>query len=351
VLRRGWLRVGLALLIASGSAAGIYWSMRADRADGFAPAAELSVRRAVKSEVKGLFASLDLEGLEALAAKYRATRERTPSGIWKLTLFYSALHEVVADVNPADEEAWQALNENLRVWRGEQPESPTPIIASAIAFKRLAWNSRPSGLLQEASASSEDRFVVALNGALGFLESYREIASKDPHFYVVWAGLAAALGTDEARFLSRMEEGIAREPGYYQLYFAALDAFADESRPERLAKPIEAFANLAVERTRSKEGLGLYARLYWYASNAFWKERIFEVSKADWPRLRQGMEDVMARYPDDWNTSHFARLACLKGDLELTASLLARLPAKPLEKVWHSRQEFAHCAALARGGA
>jgi hypothetical protein len=285
--RRGWLRPGLLLLIAAGIAAGWGCHSWLGATGEFEPAAELAERRAIKAEIRGLFASLDLEGLEALAAKYRALKERTPSGVWKLALYYAAIHEAAVDVEPGDEDAWQALHENLSIWREKHPDSPTPIIASAIAFKRLAWNVRPSGLLQEASASPEERFAAVLHGALGFLESNREVASSDPHFYVVWASLAAALGTEEARFLSRIEEGIAREPGYYQLYFAALDAFADEEDPEELAKPIEAFANMAAERTAAEEGLGLYARLYWYATTAFWKERVFEVSRADWPRLRR----------------------------------------------------------------
>ena len=88
---------------------------------------------------------------------------------------------------------------------------------------------------------------------------------------------------------------------------------------------IGAFANGAVELTRETEGMGMYSRVYWYASQGDYGSELFEESKVDWARMRLAIADVLARYPDQSNINNFARFACLAGDAEETRSLLSRI--------------------------
>ncbi len=315
------------------------------------PAGELVVRRGVKAEVRALFAARDYGALEAIAGRYRSGKDRTPSGIWKLTLFYGALHDAIATVRASDRGGWRALAADMGTWRKRYPASPTAIVAGGLLLKRMAWNLRPTGIVLEAALSTDRRFLDGLRTARRFLDANEAIAGSDPHFYVVWASLAAALGEDNGEFISRLQQAAAREPGYYQLYFAALDQFApaDGQSASDQAQAVEALANLAVERTRTAEGHGVYARIYWYASTAFWKDRLFAASHLDWARMQVGIDDVLARYPDAWNLNNFARLACLKGDRGKTAELFARMHGELALEAWPSRAEAERCHDLANG--
>lgn len=310
-------------------------------------AAELNEREAIKTEVGRLLDAGDFAGLEARAAEYRDHEARTQSGVWKLTVFYSGFN-AKARFNGKDDPRWKALSDQLAAWQKAYPDSPTPVIANAIAVKRYAKALKPQVLLQRASTSDlEDAaFVTALRANKSYLEKHKAVAARDPHYYVVWSNLAFALGTDASEFFDTVDEGMRAHPDYYQLYFAAMDFHAPQLRGD--AKAVEAFANMAVERTKSEEGLGLYARLYWHAMTAYFGEDLFRRSMVDWAKMSKGIDDVLARYPDQWNINNFALVSCLAGDAAKTRQLMQRIEGYPISEVWKSGGTYRSCRRLAK---
>src|SRR5688572_21017247 len=89
-----------------------------------AAADELTERRAIKSTVQAAFFDGRFDELDKLYTQYRTTQERTPSGLWKLTLFYEAFSESVRN-GRVDLTALQA---RLDGWRKKYPQSPAPHI-------------------------------------------------------------------------------------------------------------------------------------------------------------------------------------------------------------------------------
>ena len=310
-------------------------------------AVELKERQAIKSEVGRLLDAGDFAGLEAMAADYRDRATRTKSGIWKLTVFYSGFN-AKAGFKGKDDPRWKGLSDRLRTWQQAYPESPTPVIANAVVMKRYAKSLKPVVIFQRASTSdAEDTaFVSALMANKAYLEKHKTVAARDPHYYVIWSNLAFALGTGAAEFFDTVDEGMQAHPDYYQLYFAAMDFHAPQLRGD--AKAVEAFANMAVERTKAEEGLGLYARVYWYAMSAFFGEDMFRRSMVDWPKMSKGIDDVLARYPDQWNINNFALVSCLAGDAAKTRSLIGRIEGNPIAQVWKSHDTFRSCRRLAK---
>lgn len=351
-LRRWWGRnkprrwvVSLTLLMAV--AAG-YLHFAAQAQDG--QAAELKERAAIRAEVSRLLDSGDYAGLDRLAESYRTSKARTPSGIWKLTVFYSGFHAKVKH-SRKDDPLWSAMAAKLEAWQRQFPSSPTPIIANAVVMKRYARTLRTPVLVQRASTAAPDEdeaFVGTLMADKAYLEKHKAIASRDPHYYVVWANLAFALGRDgagDSQFFDVVIEGMQTFPDYYQIYFAAMDYVAPPSRGD--AKAIEAFANMAVEQTRTQEGLGLYARVYWTAHAAYFGRDLFRRSEINWPKMSRAIDDVLARYPDQWNINNFAYFSCLAGDVAKTRQLLARIEGKPVREVWKSSAVYRTCEKLA----
>ena len=110
---------------------------------------------------------------------------------------------------------------------------------------------------------------------------------------------------------------------------------------------IEEFANDAVEETKATEGNALYARIYWYVSQTQYGFNIFRESDVAWPQMREGIIDVVADYPDQWNVQNFAVFACLAEDLGLTRNLLAKMEEPPIMRAWKKPEILEYCRAFA----
>ena len=314
--------------------------------------AEMTQRADLKKRVQAIFTSGDFVALDAMSSRLRDGAERTPSGIWKLTVFYGAFQDLAASIDRDDAAGWDSLLASIAHWRQTCITSPSAMIADAVARKARAWTLRPRQFVHEASLGGESRFIRTLRLAAELLDRNKAIAGTDPHFYAVRADLAAALSEDPGPFMERINEGLEKSPGYFPLYFSGLNYFADGAAAERadVAQRIEAFANTAARRLPGSDGTAMYARLYWHASSAIYGNDLFAKSRVDWPRMRTGFDAVLARYPDAWNRNNFAYLACLKQDRPTAQRLLAGV-TEPILSVWKANKIFTGCQRWANGGA
>ena len=339
--------------VAAFAAAGAAWisiaTVEAGRlASGPAPT-ELSQRAGLKLAVRSLFEAGDFAALDRMAEDFRSTGARTSSGVWKLTVFYGAFHELAGELERANGARWQQLFAHVDRWRERFSGQPTAYVVEGEALKTYAFSLRPRFYVHEASTGGDAAYSAAMRNARDFLDRNKAVAAADPHFYVVRADIAAVLGEEPDRFMDLVNEGLVKSPGYYQLYFSGLDYFAtsltgdDEARAAR----IEAFANSAVARTQAQEGKGLYARLYWHAYSGFYGNQLFQKSRADWPKMRAGLEDVIGKYPDAWNVNHFAYLSCLAGDRDTTRRVIGGLGDHPALQVWQARAIYEGCRSWA----
>ena len=350
---RTGLIVGLATLV-FGLIAAISISVAGVEASRFQPAAastELAERNSIKQSVRALFEASDYRALERLAGYYRSSGARTPSGIWKLTVLYGAFHDLSAGIGRDDNRGWQRLSTKIAEWQSQVPGQPTPPIVQAIALKSYAWALRPRTIVVEASTGSEQRFLAALTNTRVLLEADKAVTAADPHYYVLRADVGTALGEPPDALVALIGEGRSKFPSYFALDMSGLDYFAvgsgDKSIGPDEARRIEAFAATAAADV-SADGDERYARLYWHAYAAFYGNDLFTRSMVSWPRMRNGMTEIVTHYPDAWNINNFAYLACLAGDRATTRNLMQRLPDRPLlTAVWQAPPMFAHCRSFA----
>jgi hypothetical protein len=71
---------------------------------------------------------------------------------------------------------------------------------------------------------------------------------------------------------------------------------------------------------------------------------LFGRSLVDWPQMKRGFDDVIARYPDAWNLNNFARFSCLARDRAKTRALLDRIGADIVPKAWQPEGLLRQCA-------
>ena len=262
---------------------------------GNANATELQLRQVISDQVRTLVRAHDIFGLNALEHQYRTTRERTPSGTWKLQEFYDALEAELpspAEVNNCRIPAETLLDE----WSKATPDSPVPHIMRASLLLQRAWCFRGDDYASKVPDSAWQPFRENVAAAAKVLSGHKAVASVDPQYYAVMEDIYRSEGREPDAFRKLLDEATAKEPYYYGLYWSAYTYY----QPQWFGSPedVDALARLAVERTQSKDGTGAYARFYWYASSlscGCWLEAI------DCPTMKAAMRDIAQRYPDPWN--------------------------------------------------
>jgi hypothetical protein len=120
------------------------------------------------------------------------------------------------------------------------------------------------------------------------LEAHKPSAAMDPQWYRVMNWVAKSQGWDFIEFADLLDEALAREPLYYDTYFSALEYLLPKWHGS--AFEIEAFARDATDRTSAQEGHGMYARIYWYASQFQYGSDLFSDTLVEWPHMRKGVD-------------------------------------------------------------
>lgn len=216
-------------------------------------AGELAERIRISKRVAHLLVRSDFAALEKLANRYRNRKERSPSGLWKLTHFYGGIKRffhaaIVKDYAPNDRLAQRDMAATLHArtidnWKIAYPDSPTPYLAYVMMLKHQAWGIRGSGKARSVKRGAWAPFHAKLRDALLYLEDNRKRASIDPHWYALRVHIGLEIGEEADKLLAIADEGLDQEPYYYPIYFATVRLMLPQwNGPSHY---IDAFANSA----------------------------------------------------------------------------------------------------------
>ena len=299
---------------------------------------EMEERAAIRSATRNAFLKEDFSQLEEVSLNYRLTKSRTPSGIWKLTVFHAGISEAIKERARAQEReaAFRELEGMTARWAKRHPNSPSARIAHSSVLISHAWAFRGDGYASTVKPEAWKPFRKYIAMARAYLEKHKAIAAVDPRWYEEMLTVAKAEGWKRDEVDRLLDEALDREPLFYQTYFEALSYLLPKWHGG--TREIDDFARKAVQRTSKQEGQGMYARIYWYASQAEFRNQLFSDSMVVWPLMKSGFEDVIARYPDAWNLNNYAKFACLAGDKLKARELLERTKVSIMSEAWQSRE-------------
>ena len=216
-------------------------------------------------------------------------------------------------------------------------------MAAARAHNLLAWAHRGEGFANELSFMQVVRFKFALRKARDLLLRNADVASADPGYYAELLGSSLGAGLSPDKISGFLGEGVSRYPDYDELYFRTI-AFSQPKWGGSIHE-VAALADFAVANTESQRGYEMYARIYWGAGQAQDGKFFFQSPPASWDKMRQGINELVERYPDQWNINHLALFACVERDRELARRLVARVKEPILESAWHGRRNYEVCEA------
>jgi len=302
---------------------------------------ELQDRRDINNQIKKLVLNNNFSRLEDIAKRFREKESRTSSGLWMLTLYYGAVEEIIP-YKEKDPLLWSSLVQKADLWIEKYPESPTPYIAKSIILKKEAWSIRGTQYAKTVKPEAWEPFYKKIDESKAVLIKNKKISSQDPHWYVVMTDIATIQSWNEEKFEELIQEGLNKNQYYFQLYFDIMAYYTPKWHGS--AEKIEAFANSAVERTKSKEGAGMYARIYWAASQSQFQGQLFQNSDVRWDVMSKGIDDVLEKYPDQWNINNFALFSCLVKDKEKTRKLISMIKEPAIKSGWLGNiQYYQYC--------
>jgi hypothetical protein len=290
----------------------------------------------IQSDAYHALASKQFAKLNAMADGLRESRERLPDGRWKLTFVTSGL---VDGLPKHDAQAWRTRLELIDKWIAATPGNATPYLAKANVLIAYAWDARGSGYANTVRDGDWPIFRQRIAQARDLLEESAAVSKHSPVWYESMQTIATAQGWSEEDFLRLFQEGTAKEPTYYSLYFSAANYLLP--RWHGSAKQLADFVSNAVAATEQKEGQTLYARIYWSLLWAL-QDRTFAPGYASWPRMRRGFEDIVRVYPDNWNLNAFTYYACMAQDWKTAKRIGAKL-TNVANELWEDPEIYQRC--------
>lgn len=319
---------------------------------------ELLERRRVPNYVMVLLINSDFRKLEELAEHYRTTKARTPSGLWYLSLFHEGISRYLNTVRSRPQnlppgKRWEGTADEMHVrifdeWLAAYPNSPTPHLAHALRLRAQAWQIRGESYANKVPEEAWQPFHKKLMASREYLIKHREIASQDPEWYRLRISTATELGEPEELVLDTLSQAVEAEPYYYDTYFSAARHFLPKWGGD--SKYISALANMAVKNTKEKDGMSLYARIYWTVVGGSQAGPLtFYNPDVSWAKMVAGMDDILRNYPDNWNINNFLYFSCMAGDRKQAKKILDQMVGEPIMSVWRDKALLNGCKDFALG--
>ncbi|RSZ58627.1 hypothetical protein HF313_07715 [Massilia atriviolacea] len=307
--------------------------------------AELRTHEAIRQETARHLAAGDFGRLEALYRSLNHAGQRTPSGLWKLAIFYNYLRRFGTLTTDAD--YWDSVEGLARQWQASYPKSvPARLFGVYLQLGRLHV-ARGGGLFSKLPEQQRHAVSYGADVAMRMLEQTRVLAGKanDPEWHRAMLSVAPYVdGMSAEGYRKRVRQALARHPNYHAAYFTA----ALYSHPRWGGTP-DGVARLAYDASHAagKEPPSMYARIYWFMDQSEYHGRLFDAGRADWPTMRTSFEHLVRLYPAAWNLNAFAYFACMAGDFAAMDAIVARIGSALLPEVWGADGEATQARCLA----
>lgn len=280
---------------------------------------ELDDRERVRSAAGSMFFAGNYSELEKQMEHYRTTAERFQSGLWKLTYFDDGFRTAIRRRGQAPE-YWQQLRSRVEEWQKTYPNSAAAHIAYAHVLLEHGRSYRGGGYANTVAADAWKPYFRLVEESRAYLVEHKDVAAQDPRWYELMLTIGYQQQWSLGEFKVVLDEALARHPSFNQIHYAGVTYFLP--RWGGNVDAIEAFARHALLRTQDEMGYEMYARIYAFAEQVEFGARLFSDSKVNWQDMSRGIDDLLKRYPSDWNYNFFARFACGAGDREKTKALL-----------------------------
>jgi len=300
-------------------------------------------RRQVKQQALTLLNDQDYDGLEVLAAKYRASQECHASGLWKLQQFYAGLaHQAVAA-----EPLWQSRERELRKWLQARPASMTAHVALAEFLADYAWKARGNDVADVVTETGWRLMAERLQAAGEILEAVSQREDKCPVYWSTRQTIALGQELKRARYDELFKQAIKAFPDFEDYYNRRAVFLLPRwhGTDGELARDLDKSA----DRVGGDAGDMLYARVVW-SLHGYGSTNVFKEHNLSWERTARGFDAIIKKFPDSLQAQNeAAHLASLAHDQPSARKYFLLTQGQVDLTLWRNKDRFVACYKWALG--
>jgi tetratricopeptide (TPR) repeat protein len=306
----------------------------ASRAFKIVESQETREQKQIEVQSAALFTNGGFGELDALAAKYRASKEANADGSWKLRYVYEGLE-------PGDDATlgeWKNRVTRADEWIRTNPNSITARVAKARLLIGYGWAVRGSEYADAVKDKQWTQFFELLQQATKVLHD-DELSERCPVYWSTWQRAALGLQMERADYDDIFRRAVKEFPDYWYYYYTRVIFLL----PRWYGEP----GDWEKDLTGSADGVGgesgdmLYARVVCYVHNYAGGIDVFEENRISWERVERGLEGLLKRFPNSISLKNErAFLAALAGDKEKARAYFAEIKDECDLSVWHEKQKI-----------
>jgi hypothetical protein len=292
----------------------------------------------IRDEVLRLLNGRDFRGLDAMAQKFRESKQIFAQGDWALTFFFTELCDLPEEASEAD---WQARVQLLRDWFEQDPESITPRIALARGLLAYAWVARGEGWASEVTPEGRRLMHERMAEARRILIAAANLPEKCPAWHSTRLKVALDDGTSRAEYDQIFAEAVRMWPDYH--IFHEIRANYLLARWHGEPGEWEAFAAKSADDLGGEQGDVLYAQIVWamHASRIYGNP-IAETA-LEWARVQRGFEALCRQFPNSLSArSEFCSISGFapSGARKLMRSMYPLLGNRVDLSIWQTMERY-----------
>jgi len=279
----------------------------------------------------------DFAELERLHALYQQPDQMTSGGRSRLRLFYGGVVSALDGPEGAPDVFLAQIDAYTRQLAASHPGSSLAhaLHAQALYLHGLAY--RGTGFSRTVSPEAWREFERYIGRSLDYIAQHREVLMRSSTGYLMLLKAGARAGWEFDRLWAVAQAGLQLNPEDERLFSVVLDHALPKwggsgVQVDRLIQDI-------ARRTAAKHGDVYYARLYAWASDREFSERLFEDTGASWIRMKNGFQQQVVRHPSPANRNALARFACMARDKPTALEALQAMADEWDADLWGSNPQ------------
>jgi hypothetical protein len=292
-------------------------------------------RKQIEAQAMALFTNRAFSDLDALAAKYRASKEAYPDGTWRLGCVYGGLEPHAH----APLSAWENQVALADQWIRTNRASMTARVAKARLLVGYAWTVRGGSYADKVKDAQWNQFFELLQQAAKALNDAKQLPERCPLYWSTWQMAALGLQMEKPQYDALFQQATKEFPDYWYYY----NNRAIYLLPRWYGEP----GDWEKDLTRSADRIGdeggdmLYAQVVCNVHNYGGGIDVFEEKRISWERVDKGIAGLLKKFPQSLSLKNDrAFLAGLAGDKEKARTYFAEVKDECDLCTWHDKQKI-----------
>lgn len=310
----------------------------AENPDGFS---ETQLRNHISQCTVFLLETRDYKALDELIESLLSQKARTSSGLWAQGFYYAGIEKYLSTAR--SDEDLDGMDGELADWLDFNKKSDSARLAISMSKLKRAWLYRGNKYSGDTSEESFDLFHKQVSMALKFLLENEGISQRDPEWFTqLFSVLRSQKNVDEKSYMAFVDQAVSLYPDYYPIYFSASVYFLPKWHGD--AASFDNFAKYATRNLDPVNAKAVYARIYWANVCSQCGERDVANWRDHWDDIRDGFDEIVKDYPDQWNINNYARIACSAYDQDKTIEIMKKIDGEANPDAWDRQFSYSYCS-------